>query len=76
MEFIQDIFITGIIMPNNWDENGKVTEIAIYTNTEEIYVLEDNSLNQKLFGLLQKKVELRGKIRLKPDGNRTISAHN
>ena len=76
MEFGQIIVITGIIMPHNWDESGKVIEIALYTNTEEVYTLEHNSLTQELISLLQKKVEIKGKIRKHPDGNRSISAHN
>ena len=72
---MQGIKIIGIIMPNNWDENGKVIEIALYTNQEEIYALEDNRLTQELISLLQKKVEIRGKIRKHPDGNRSISVH-
>ncbi|MGB9440564.1 MAG: hypothetical protein WCB15_21645 [Desulfobacterales bacterium] len=72
---MQGIKIIGIIMPNNWDENGKVIEIALYTNQEEIYALEDNSLTQELISLLQKKVEIKGKIRKHPDGNRSISVH-
>jgi len=73
---MQGIKIIGIIMPNNWDENGKVIEIALYTNQEEVYAVEDNSLTQELTSLLQKKVEIKGKIRKHPDGNRSISAHH
>ena len=72
---MQGIKIIGIIMPNNWDENGKVIEIALYTNQEEVYAVEVNSLTQELISLLQKKVEIKGKIRKHPDGNRSISAH-
>jgi len=66
MEFSQKINITGIIMSNNWDENGKVIEIALYTDKEEIYTLEDNSLTPELIRLLRKKVEIKGKIRKTP----------
>jgi len=72
---MQGIKIIGIIMPNNWDENGKVIEIALYTNQEEIYALEDNRLTQELISLLQKKVEIKGKIKKHPDGNKSISVH-
>lgn len=72
---MQGIKIIGIIMPNTWDENGKVIEIALYTNQEEVYAVEDNSLTQELISLLQKKVEIKGKIRKHPDGNRSISIH-
>jgi hypothetical protein len=73
---MQGIKIIGIIMPNNWDENGKVIEIALYTNQEEIYALENNTLTQELISLLQKKVEIKGQIRKHPDGNRSISVHD
>jgi hypothetical protein len=76
MECIQDIVITGIIMPNNWDENGKVIEIALYTDNEEIYALEDNCLTGELIRLLRKKIEIKGKFRKHPDGKTSISAHN
>ena len=76
IKYRQNSDVTGIIMPNSWDENGKVIEIALYTNTEEVYALEDNSLTQELISLLQKKVGIEGKIRKHPDGNRSISAHN
>ena len=76
MEFSQKMVVTGIIMPDDWDENGKVIEIALYTNQEEIYAVEDNSLTQELISLLQKKVEIKGQIRKHPDGNRSISVHD
>ena len=72
---MQGIKIIGIIMPNNWDEKGKVIEIALYTNQEEIYALENNTLTQELISLLQKKVEIKGKIKKHPDGNKSISVH-
>jgi acetylglutamate synthase len=68
--------VTGIIMANNWDENGRVIEIALYTNTEEVFTVEHDSLSQGLIGLLQKKVEIKGNIKKHPDGNRSISVHN
>ncbi len=74
MEFIQDSVITGIIMPNNWDENGKVTEIALYTDEEKVYVMENNNNAQELVRHLRKKIEIKGKIRNPPDGNKSISA--
>ena len=76
MEFSQKMVVTGIVMANSWDENGRVIEIALYTNTEEVFTVEHNSLTQGLISLLQKKVEIKGKIRKHPDGNRSISVHN
>lgn len=72
----QEIDITGIIMPNNWDENGKIIEIAIYTNREEIYRVELNRLTQEFMNLMHKQVEVKGKIRQRPDGNKSIAVKN
>ena len=68
--------VTGIIMPHNWDENGKVIQIAIYTNTEEVYGVALTRLTQKLIKLIHKKVEVKGKIREHPDGNKSIAVQN
>jgi hypothetical protein len=76
IEFNQDIAATGIIMPNNWDENGKVIEIALYTNTEDLYTVEQNSLSQKLIKFIHTRVEIRGKIRKHPDGKKSIAVQN
>ena len=76
MEFIQDIFITGIIMPNNWDENGKIIEIALYTNTEDLYTVEQSSLTQELINFIHTRVKIRGKIRKHPDGKKSIAVQN
>jgi hypothetical protein len=76
MKFSQQMVINGIIMPHDWDENGKVTEIALYTDEEEVYVVEDNRLAQELIRLLRNKVEIEGNIRKYPGGSQSISAHN
>jgi hypothetical protein len=66
--------VTGLIMPHNWDENGKVIQIAIYTNTEEIYEVSQNRLSQELMRLIHKRVKVKGRIRERPDGNRSMVA--
>jgi len=69
----QEIDITGVIAPNNWDENGKITEIAIYTEREEVYRVENRGLIQELMNLMHKQVEVKGKIRQRLDGNKSIT---
>ena len=76
IEFNQIIVMTGIIMPHNWDENGKVIEVALYTNTEKVYTLQHNSLTPELIGLLQKKVEIKGRIRKHPNEVKSITVQN
>ena len=73
---MQKISITGIIMPNNWAENGKIIEIALYTNKEEVYEVERGSLADELMNYIYRKVEIKGKIRENPYGNKKIAAKN
>ena len=65
--------ISGVIMPNNWDENGKITEIAIYTNREEVYRVQPSSITHELMNLMHQQVVVKGNIREYPDGNETIA---
>lgn len=76
IEFSQDTALTGIILPNNWDENGKIIEIALYTNTEDFYTVEQNSLTQELNKYMHARVEIKGKIRKHPDGKKSIAVQN
>ena len=76
MKLGQQTAISGIIMPHNWDETGRIIEIALYTNTEDVYVVEHNSLARELMNLLHKRVAIRGKLSEHPDGNRSIAANN
>ena len=73
MKKSQNPEVTGIIMPNNWDKNGKVIQIAIYTNAEEVYLVEHNLLGQELLNHINRRVEVRGKKRERLDGNRYIT---
>ncbi|MGD8256520.1 MAG: hypothetical protein PVH56_03030 [Desulfobacterales bacterium] len=68
----QEFDITGVIMPNNWDENGKIIDVAIYTDTEEVYDVEHNNLTQKLLNLMHQQVEVKGNIRERPGGKKSI----
>ncbi|CAB1082649.1 hypothetical protein D1AOALGA4SA_10248 [Olavius algarvensis Delta 1 endosymbiont] len=63
-------------MPNNWNESGRIIEIAFYTDTEEVYVVERNSLIRELMNFMYRWVEIKGKIREQPDGNKSIAAQN
>jgi len=69
----QNLEVTGIIMPNNWDSNGSIIQIAIYTNEEEVYLVEHNHLGRELFNHINRRVEVRGKKSERLDGNRYIA---
>jgi hypothetical protein len=75
-ELMQEIDVTGIILPNSWDQNGRIVDIAIYTNTEQVYGVEHNSLIAKLMNLVHKRVEVKGKIRKRLHGHQSIAVQN
>ena len=72
----QQTVITGIIMPSNWDDRGRIIEIALYTDTEEVYTVERNRLTGELMNFLHRSVEINGKISQHPSGNKTIAAQD
>ena len=73
---MQKIDITGIIMPHNWSADGKVTQLAIYTNEEEVYLVEHNRLEQELIIHINRKVEVKGKKSERLDGKKYIRIQN
>ena len=73
VEISRKFIVTGIILPDEWDENGNVIEIALYTNSEKVYKLERNTLSRSLMSFMQKKVKLTGKLKGHPDGITSIA---
>ena len=64
--------IEGLIIPNKWDENGKIIGIAIHTNKVEIYLVAHNRMEGELLNQLHLMVRLEGKIMERLDGSRLI----
>ena len=76
MGFSREIVISGIIMPHNWNENGRIIEIAIYTDNEDVFWVEHNPLGQELMNLVHKCVEVKGRLREHEIGSRSIAIQN
>jgi hypothetical protein len=68
--------IEGIIIPEKWDDNGKVTGVTIQTNDEKVYLVEHTRAGQELLSLIHKKVEAKGKIRERLDGSTLITVQS
>ena len=64
--------IEGIVIPNKWDEKGKIIGIAIHTNKEEIYRVAHNRMESQLLNHLHLKVGIKGKVMERLDGNKLI----
>ncbi|MBW2468750.1 MAG: hypothetical protein JRE88_09790 [Deltaproteobacteria bacterium] len=68
--------VTGIIMPHNWDNMGRVTQIAIYTNKEEVFLVEPNQKEKELLTCINKRVAVKGQILSGNAGNRIVVVNN
>lgn len=64
--------IEGLVIPNKWDEKGRVIGIAIYTDKEEIYLIAHNRMEGELLNQLHIKVKIEGKIMERLDGSKLI----
>ena len=63
--------VKGIIIPVNWDKKGNVVSIAIATDDEDEYLVEDQDLAVKLKARLRQFVEVSGVVK-KIDGKKII----
>ena len=54
------ICVEGIIIPANWDSNGKIVDLAIATRNEEEYLITDQDQIARLKPLLRQEVEIEG----------------
>ena len=57
------INVKGILIPVNWDKKGNVVSVAIATDDENEYLLEDEELSVKLKGQLRQVVEVSGVVK-------------
>jgi len=57
------INVKGILIPVNWDKKGNVVSVAIATDDENEYLVEDQELSVKLKGQLRQVVEVSGIVK-------------
>ena len=54
--------ITGIVVPDSWDDQGRVISVTIQAYDEHEYAVGESDWEQRLLGLTQKKVRAWGRI--------------
>ena len=67
--------ILGIILPSQWDENGRVTRISINTHDERQYEVDYSGTGKELLKYLQKMVEIDGKLVQRLGGQQYVKVH-
>ena len=64
--------ISGIVIPDQWDANGKVITVTIHANDEKVFLVEHTKIGNDLLNLIHKEVKVTGKIRERFDGKTSI----
>jgi len=64
--------ISGVIIPGEWGENGKVIGLTIETTDEEKYLVYQNNKGEELLEFIQYKVEATGTVRADEHGDSVI----
>ena len=65
--------IRGLILPVDWDERGNITSIAVSTNSEEEYIVDENPLADELLAFTRLRVRVRGSVREDQNGKKVIT---
>ena len=55
--------ICGVILPDEWDEDGNVTSIGIETIDGEDYIIYLNKMGKELLSFVDYKVEATGTVK-------------
>ena len=64
--------VIGMIIADQWDMNGNVTGVAIYSDDEEVYRVDPTQGIEDLLNAIQKKVKVTGEIVPLSDGRKVI----
>ena len=54
------ITITGVLVPDNWLENGEISGLALLTNDENKYTIHPSDIKEELMPMLRHKIEISG----------------
>ena len=66
------ITIRGLLVPVDWDEGGNITETAVSTYFEEVYLIERNDRGESLLPFLRQKVKVIGLVSVDDRGRKVV----
>ena len=69
------ITVRGILIPVEWDDNGRVLTTAVFTDQENEFVIDNNNKGDELCVHLRAEVEVTGRPR-QSEGRRIIRVQN
>lgn len=56
----EKVFISGLVIPSEWNKDGQALEVVIKTFDEDEYFIAENKSTTKLLKLLREQVEIDG----------------
>ena len=65
--------IKGLIIPEQWKNDGEIVGVTIQTRQEEIFHVAHNDTGQELLAFVQQEVEAVGKIDERVNGTTLIT---
>lgn len=68
--------LRGLILPVEWDERGTISSIAVSTNSEEEYLVDENPLADELLAFVRLRAKVRGFVREDENGKKIITVEN
>lgn len=63
------VTISGIMLPTEWDDGGNVIGLAIHTNDEERYQIDNLNEKSELLSLLRARLKATGILKRDATGN-------
>lgn len=67
--------VSGIIVPEKWDNNGNVVGVSIQTFDENEYLVKNYKQGKTLLSLVNKTVSVIGKVSERLDGKMIIQVN-
>ena len=62
----------GVVVPAAWDDQGKVTAVALSTFDEQEYMVEGGFAGSDLLGLIRREVEILGRLGTVGEGGQCL----
>jgi len=67
--------VTGILIPQQWDDNGNVIGVSIQAFDESEYIVKTHKRGKKLLDFINQKVKVTGKIFEGEDGKLLVEVN-
>ena len=69
----RQITTTGVLVPTDWDQEGRISAIAISTPREEEYLINNDAIGEELLDLYGAEVLVTGIVSEDSEGNKTLA---